>query len=58
MTPLVPLAYIITLLISKEWEFQSISTDFKPQILLACAALGLAMLVLTSIAVAASTSER
>ncbi|MCA9273631.1 MAG: ABC transporter permease subunit [Phycisphaerales bacterium] len=55
MTPLVPLAYIITLLISKEWKFQPIGTDFKPQILLACASLGLAMLVLTSIAVAAST---
>jgi len=55
MTPLVPLAYIITLMISKGWTFQAIGTDFKPQILLACLSLGFAMLVLTAIAVAAST---
>lgn len=55
MTFLVPGAYLLTLLISHEWKFQPISTDFKPQILLSCAALGMAILVLTSIAVAAST---
>ncbi len=55
MTPLVPAAYLITLVFSKEWELQSIGTDFKPQILLACLCLSMAMLVLTAIAVAAST---
>lgn len=55
MTALVPGAYLLTLLFSNEWELQPISTDFKPQILLSCLALGMAVLVLTSIAVAAST---
>jgi len=55
MTPLVPAAYLLTLAFSKEWELQSLATDFKPQILLACLGLSMAMLVLTAIAVAAST---
>lgn len=55
MAALVPASYLLTLAISSEWEFQPIGTDFKPQIMLSCAALGMAVLVLTSIAVAAST---
>lgn len=55
MTFLVPVAYAITLLFSNEWEFQSISTDLKPQVMLACMSLGLAVLVMTAVAVAAST---
>lgn len=55
MTFLVPASYVLTLFVSKEWEFQSIGTDFKPQVLLACLTLGMAMLVLTAVAVAAST---
>lgn len=55
MTVLVPIAYAITLLFSNEWEFQSITTDIKPQIMLACLSLGLAVLVMTAVAVAAST---
>ena len=51
----VPLGYIITLMISPDWQWQSITTDLKPQILLACAALVLAVLVMSAVAVAAST---
>lgn len=53
--PLTLLAYILVLLIGKEWQIQPISKDFKPQVTLACACLILAILVLCSIAVAAST---
>jgi hypothetical protein len=55
MLPLVPASYVLTLLFSKEWEIQSLSTDFKPAVFTACCGLGLAIMVLTAIATAAST---
>lgn len=55
LTPLLLLAYLGVLLISKKWHVQAIGTDFKPQLLLACASLAMALLVLTAIATAAST---
>lgn len=48
-------AYALTLLFSDEWALQAITTDFKPQIMMACAALAGALLVITGVAVAAST---
>lgn len=47
--------YVITLCISKKWVFQPITTDLKPQVLLATACAIIAILVLSSVAVAAST---
>ena len=55
MLPATLLAYLLVLSLSKEWNWQPISTDFKPQITLACACLTLAILVLTAVATAAST---
>jgi hypothetical protein len=55
MLVLVPAGYVLTLLFSKEWEPQAPGTDFKPAVFAACMALGMAILVLTSIATAAST---
>ncbi|RMD66370.1 MAG: ABC transporter permease [Planctomycetota bacterium] len=42
-------------LIDKEWRLQPITTDLKPQVLLASAALLLATTLLTALAIAAST---
>jgi ABC-type transport system involved in multi-copper enzyme maturation permease subunit len=55
MLPAVLIAYAVTLCVSKKWEVQAITTDLKPQIMLASACAILAVLVLTSVAVAAST---
>ena len=55
LLPLVVIGYLITMMVSKEWEFQPISTDFKPQVTLAAVCVLLCLLVLTSIAVACST---
>lgn len=55
MTALVPGSYVVTLLISPSWELQEIGHNFKPQVMLACLALTLAVMVMTAIAVAAST---
>jgi hypothetical protein len=49
------IAFGLVLALSKEWHWQAPSTDFKPQVTVACACLILALLVLSSIAVAAST---
>ncbi len=48
-------AWFGVLLVSKEWEIQAITTDLKPQILMASACLLMAIPVLTGVAVAAST---
>lgn len=53
--PLIIIAYVAVLLISKRWELQSPATDFKPQISIALTCVVLALLVLTSIATAASS---
>lgn len=55
MLPAVLVAYAITLSVSKKWEFQPITTDLKPQVMLASACAVVAVMVLTSVAVAAST---
>jgi len=55
MLPLVAVAYIATLFMSKEWTIQAIGTDIKPQIMIASACVVLAMLVLTAVAVCCST---
>ncbi|MBY0112834.1 MAG: ABC transporter permease [Phycisphaerales bacterium] len=55
LLPLIIIAYIAVLFVSKEWKIQPPLKDFKPQILLACSCLTIAILVLTSVAIAAST---
>lgn len=55
MLPAVLIAYAVTLCISKKWAFQPITADLKPQVMLASACAIIAVLVLTSVAVAAST---
>ncbi len=48
-------AYGVLLTISPEWEWQSPAVDFKPQVMIASGGVLLAMLILTSVAIAAST---
>lgn len=55
LLPLSLVAYGLTLMISKEWAWQAISTDFKPQIMIASGGVLLSLLVLTAIALACST---
>lgn len=55
MLPFSLLAYLIVLSLSKAWAWQPIFTDFKPQVLMAAVCLVIAVLVLTAVAVAAST---
>lgn len=52
--PLMVVAYILVMLFSKKWEVQHLLRDVKPQVIVACFTLLLAMPVLTAIAVAAS----
>ncbi len=55
MLPSALLGYFITLGISSQFEWQAMSTDFKPQVLIASGCAIVAILVLTSVALAAST---
>lgn len=55
LLPLILFAYIAVLFTHKDWKLQGLLIDVKPQILVACACLSLAVLVLTSVAIAAST---
>ncbi|MCA9311846.1 MAG: hypothetical protein KDA21_11610, partial [Phycisphaerales bacterium] len=55
LAPTLLVAWIATLGISEEWALQPLTTDFKPQILLASLCVAMAMMVLTSVALAAST---
>lgn len=55
MLPATVAAYLFTLTISKDWAFQPIGTDFKPQIMLAASCALMSIMVLTAVAVAAST---
>lgn len=55
LVPFTLLGYLGVLLLSKKWELQPFSTDFKPQITMACICLTLAVMVLVSVATAAST---
>lgn len=55
LLPLSLIAYGLTLMISKDWAWQPVGTDFKPQIMIASGGVLLALMVLTAIAVACST---
>lgn len=55
LLPLILAAYVAMLFVHKDWKFQGITVDFKREILMACACLVMAVLVLTSVAIAAST---
>ncbi|MBL8764469.1 MAG: ABC transporter permease [Phycisphaerae bacterium] len=55
MLPLMTVAYLLVLLVKKDWSWQPLGADLKPQILMACGALALALVVLTAVATAAST---
>ncbi|MBX3381118.1 MAG: ABC transporter permease [Phycisphaeraceae bacterium] len=55
LLPLILLAYVAMLFTHRDWKFQGVLVDLKPQILMACACLAMAVLVLTSVAIAAST---
>jgi len=55
MLPASLIAYLITMTIDKEWAFQSMAVDFKPQILTASLGVAMSVMVLTAIAVALST---
>ncbi|MBL8745901.1 MAG: ABC-2 transporter permease [Phycisphaerae bacterium] len=55
MLPATVAAYAAVLCINKSWQFQAITTDLKPQVMLATACAVVAILVLTAVAVAAST---
>lgn len=54
LCPLIVLAWVLVLLINKNWQVQPLSRDFKPQILIASVSVGAALLVLTAVAIAAS----
>lgn len=55
LLPLILLAYLLTLVIDPHWRVQELSHDLRPQILTACLALLLALLVLSALATAVST---
>ena len=55
MVPLLVIGYVIALFVDGTWRLHFVGEDFKPQIMIACAAVMLSMLVLTAVAVAAST---
>lgn len=55
MLPLILLAYVGVLLVSKKWELQPITADLPIKIVTACLAMVFAILVLTAVATAAST---
>lgn len=55
LAPAMVVSYLFVLVLSPKWEWQPIGVDFKPQTTMACAALTLAVLMLSAVAVAAST---
>lgn len=55
LLPAMLVAYLLVLSVSKQWAWQPITTDAKPQIMLACLGMTMAILVLTAVATAAST---
>jgi hypothetical protein len=54
MLPLMAVAWLLVMLIDKEWQLQPLLTDFKPQTTLASLSIVMAVLVFTALAVAAS----
>ncbi len=55
MLPLILLAWLITLFLGPDWRIQGFMGDLRPQIMLACFAVAMSMLVLTAVAVCCST---
>lgn len=55
LLPFTCIGYVAVLFLGKEWKFQPLLTDFKPQVTVACLCLMLAVMVLVAVAVAAST---
>lgn len=55
MLPLSVIGYSCVLLLDKHWSVQPLMKDFRPQLLVACLCLSMAVLVLASVATAAST---
>lgn len=55
MLPATVAAYVIVLCVNKSWEFQAITTDLKPQVMLTSACAVVAIMVMTAVALAAST---
>lgn len=55
LLPFTIVAYFGVLLFNDHWQVQDLHTAFKPQVLTACCALILAILVLAAVATAAST---
>lgn len=55
LAPFTVVGYGAVLLVNDHWAVQSPLVDFKPQIMMACVCLTLAVMVLTSVATAAST---
>lgn len=53
--PAIIFAYLIALSIDKNWNFVGPEVAFKPQILMAAISIGMALLVLNAVAIAAST---
>lgn len=55
LLPLLWIGYIAVLFIDEDWTLMDPSKNFKPQILLVCSCLAMALMVMTSIATAIST---
>lgn len=55
LMPAIVVAYLLVLAVDKHWDFQPLTKDFKPQVTTACAALAMAVMVLTAAATAVST---
>lgn len=55
MLPLLFLAWFISIFLGPDWGFRGFMQDLRSQILMACFAVGVSMLVLTAVAVCCST---
>jgi len=55
MLPTSIVGYLLSMGLSKKWEWQPLSTDFKPQTTIAALCVMIAIMVLAAVAVAAST---
>jgi len=55
LLPMIWIGYGVSLFIDEDWTMMNPGENFKPQIMLACMALAMALLVMTSIATAIST---
>ena len=55
LVPISIMVYVLSLVFGRQWELQPIGTDFKGQLWIASGMLFMAVLVLSAIAIAAST---